>query len=182
MKEIKRDYYLQKLIKRKNGRIKIIMGIRRCGKSYLLNPLFKNYLLKSGVLEDHTINLDLDYIENKKYHDPYGLFECVMDQRKDNKMYYLLLDEIQEVEDFKSVLNSFLGKGNLDVYVTGSNSKFLSNDIKTEFPDYSPHFKEVGGSIFDLSVIKASLDNTRQIKECRHNQYLHYLYLLIFLH
>ena len=105
-----------------------------------------------------------------------------MDQRKDNKMYYLLLDEIQEVEDFESVLNSFLGKGNLDVYVTGSNSKFLSNDIKTELPDYSPHFKEVGGSIFDLSVIKASLDNTRQIKECRHNQYLHYLYLLIFLH
>lgn len=114
-----------KEIKRKdNGRIKIITGIRRCGKSYLLNPLF-------------ILNLDLDYIENKKYHDPCRLFEYVMDQRKDNKTYYLLLDEIQEVEDFESVLNGFLGKGNLDVYVTGSNSKFLSNDIKTEFPDYS---------------------------------------------
>ena len=85
----------------------------------------------------YIINLDLDFIENKKYHDPYKLFEYVMDQRKDNKMYYLLLDEIQEVEDFEGVLNSFSGKGNLDVYVTGSNSKFLSNDIKTEFPDYS---------------------------------------------
>ena len=114
-----------KEIKRKdNGRIKIITGIRRCGKSYLLNPLF-------------ILNLDLDYIENKKYHDPCRLFEYVMDQRKDNKTYYLLLDEIQEVEDFESVLNGFLGKGNLDVYVTGSNSKFLSNDIKTEFPGYS---------------------------------------------
>ena len=134
MKEIKRNYYLQKLIKRKeNGRIKIITGIRRCGKSYLLNPLFKNYLLESGVDKDHIINLDLDYRENKKYHNPDVLFEFVMEQRKDDKMYYVLLDEIQEVEDFESVLNSFLGKGNLDVYVTGSNSRFLSNDIKTEF-------------------------------------------------
>ena len=134
MKEIKRDYYLNKLIKRReNGRIKIITGIRRCGKSYLLNPIFKNYLLETGVPEDHIINLDLDYIENKKYHDPNILFEYVMDKRKDNKMYYVLLDEIQEVDDFERVLNSFLGKRNLDVYVTGSNSKFLSNDIKTEF-------------------------------------------------
>ena len=134
MKEINRDYYLQKLIKRKeNGRIKIITGIRRCGKSYLLNPLFKNHLLASGVDKDHIINLDLDYIENRKYHNPEVLFNYVMDKRKDDKMYYVLLDEIQEVEDFESVLNSFLGKGNLDVYVTGSNSKFLSSDIKTEF-------------------------------------------------
>ena len=134
MKEIKRDYYLNKLIKRReNGRIKIITGIRRCGKSYLLNPIFKNYLIETGVSEDHIINLDLDYIENKKYHDPNMLFEYVMNKRKDNKMYYVLLDEIQEVDDFERVLNSFLGKGNLDVYVTGSNSKFLSNDIKTEF-------------------------------------------------
>ena len=134
MKEIKRDYYLNKLIKRReNGRIKIITGIRRCGKSYLLNPIFKKYLLETGIPEDHIINLDMDYIENKKYHDPNMLFEYVMDKRKDNKMYYVLIDEIQEVDDFERVLNSFLGKGNLDVYVTGSNSKFLSNDIKTEF-------------------------------------------------
>lgn len=134
MKEIKRDYYLNKLIKRReNGRIEIITGIRRCGKSYLLNPIFKKYLLETGVPEDHIINLDMDYIENKKYHGPNMLFEYVMDKRKDNKMYYVLIDEIQEVDDFERVLNSFLGKGNLDVYVTGSNSKFLSNDIKTEF-------------------------------------------------
>ena len=134
MIEIKRDSYLNKLIKRKeNGRIKVITGIRRSGKSFLLNPIFKNYLLESGIDEDHIINLDLDYIENKKYHDPNVLFEYVMSKRKDDKMYYVLLDEIQEVSDFESVLNSFLGKGNLDVYVTGSNSRFLSNDIKTEF-------------------------------------------------
>lgn len=132
--EIKRDFYLNQLIKRKeNGRIKIITGIRRCGKSYLLNPIFKNYLINEGIDEEHIINLDLDYFENKKYHDPSALFEYVMNKRKDNKMYYVLLDEIQEVEDFESVLNSFLGKDNLDVYVTGSNSRFLSNDIKTEF-------------------------------------------------
>ena len=134
MSEIKRDFYLNKLVKRmENGRIKIITGIIRCGKSYLLNPIFKNYLFEIGVDEEHIIHLDLDYIENKKYHDPNVLFEYVMNQRKDNQMYYVLLDEIQEMDDFESVLNSFLGKGNLDVYVTGSNSRFLSNDIKTEF-------------------------------------------------
>ncbi len=134
MIEIKRDYYLNKLIRRLgNGRIKIITGIRRCGKSYLLNKIFKDYLLNKGISEDHIINLDLDYIENVKYHDPIMLFEYVMNKRKDNEMYYVLLDEIQEVKDFERVLNSLLGKGNFDIYVTGSNSKFLSSDIKTEF-------------------------------------------------
>ena len=134
MKEIKRDIYLKKLIDRKeNDLIKIITGIRRCGKSYLLNPIFKNYLLSTGIAEDHIITLELDSIENKPYRDPEKLYSYIMDKIKDNDMYYILLDEIQKVEDFESVLNSFLRKKNLDVYVTGSNSKFLSSDIVTEF-------------------------------------------------
>ncbi len=132
--EIKRDYYLNKLIhKRHNGLIKIVTGIRRCGKSYLLDPIFKNYLLASGIKKDHIIKLELDSIENKKYNDPYQLYEYIMSKVIDDDMYYIFLDEIQKVKDFESVLNSFLRKKNLDVYVTGSNSKFLSSDIITEF-------------------------------------------------
>lgn len=134
MKEIKRDVYLNKLISRKeNGLIKIITGIRRCGKSYLLDPLFKNYLLENGIKEDHIIKIELDKAENKKYRDSYELNQYVKSQVKDKDMYYILLDEIQLVEDFESVLNGFLYERNLDVYVTGSNSKFLSTDIITEF-------------------------------------------------
>lgn len=134
MKEIKRDIYLQKLIdKKENEMIKVITGIRRCGKSYLLDPIYKKYLLSTGVKEDHIIKLELDSIENKEYLDATKLYNYVMDKIQDNKMYYILLDEIQKVDDFESVLNSFLRKKNLDVYVTGSNSKFLSSDIITEF-------------------------------------------------
>ena len=134
MKLIKRDLYLNKLIERKeNELIKIITGIRRCGKSYLLDPIFKNYLLESGIEENHIIKLELDSIENKEYTNPENLYKYVMDKIKDEKMYYILLDEIQKVADFESVLNSFLRKKNLDVYVTGSNSKFLSSDVVTEF-------------------------------------------------
>ena len=134
MKEIKRDLYLKKLIDRKeNDLIKIITGIRRCGKSYLLNTIFKRYLTENGVDEEHIIKLELDSIENKEYRNPNKLYEYVMQKITDDRMYYILLDEIQKVEDFESVLNSFLRKKNLDVYVTGSNSKFLSSDIVTEF-------------------------------------------------
>ena len=134
MEEIKRDVYLNKLISRKeNGLIKIITGIRRCGKSYLLDPLFKNYLLESGVKEDHIIKLELDKEDNKKYRDSHELNEYIKLQIKDKNMHYILLDEIQMVEDFESVLNGFLYERNLDVYVTGSNSKFLSSDIISEF-------------------------------------------------
>ncbi len=134
MQEIKRDVYLDKMISRKeNGLIKILTGIRRCGKSYLLDPLFKNYLLESGVKEDHIIKLELDREENKKYRDPHALNQYIKSQMKDKNMYYVLLDEIQLVEDFESVLNGFLYEKNVDVYVTGSNSKFLSTDIITEF-------------------------------------------------
>ena len=134
MKEIKRDIYLNKLIDRKeNGMIKVITGIRRCGKSYLMDPIYKNYLLSIGIKEDHIIKLELDSIENEEYLDRHKLYNYIMGQIKDDKMYYILLDEIQKVNSFESVLNSFLRKENLDVYVTGSNSKFLSNDIITEF-------------------------------------------------
>ena len=134
MKEIKRDVYLNKIIeKRENGLIKIITGIRRCGKSYLLDPLFKNYLLESGVKEDHIIKLDLDERKNNKFLDPDQLDQYIRDLIIDNDQYFLILDEIQKVEDFESVLNGFLHIRNLDVYVTGSNSKFLSSDIITEF-------------------------------------------------
>lgn len=134
MKEIKRDIYLNKLIsKKENGLIKILTGIRRCGKSYLLDPLFKNYLIESGISADHIIKLELDREENKKYRDSHELNRYIKSQIKDKNMYYILLDEIQLVDDFEAVLNGFLYERNLDVYVTGSNSKFLSTDIITEF-------------------------------------------------
>lgn len=132
--EIKRDYYLNKLISKKNNKlIKIVTGIRRSGKSYLLDPIFKNYLLNDGIDENHIIKLELDSIENEEYTDPKKLYEYVMEKVIDNDTYYIILDEIQKVKKFESVLNSFLRKTNLDVYVTGSNSKFLSSDIITEF-------------------------------------------------
>lgn len=134
MKKITRDLYLDKLISRKeNGLIKIVTGIRRCGKSYLLDPIFKNYLLEQGVKEDHIIKIDLDERRNKKYLNPDVLDEYIRSLIKDKKMYYIILDEIQKVEDFESVLIGFLHISNLDIYVTGSNSKFLSSDIITEF-------------------------------------------------
>ena len=132
--EIERNYYLNKLIaKKENKLIKIITGIRRCGKSYLLEYIFKNYLINSGVKEDHIIKLALDSIENTEYLEGIKLYEHIMEKVKDNDTYYVILDEIQNVKNFESVLNSFLRKPNIDVYVTGSNSKFLSSDIITEF-------------------------------------------------
>ena len=134
MKLIERPEYLNKLISRKeNGMIKILTGIRRCGKSFLLDPIFKNHLLDSGVKEDHIIKIDLDDIENDIYLDPHKLDKYVESKIVDNEMHYVLIDEIQKVDDFEAVLNGFLYKRNLDVYVTGSNSKFLSSDIITEF-------------------------------------------------
>lgn len=134
MMDIKRDYYLNKLISKRNNKlIKIVTGIRRCGKSYLLDPIFKDYLLNNGVDKNHIIKLELDSIENEEYTDPKKLYEYVMKKAVDKDTYYVILDEIQKVSDFESVLNSFLRKPNLDVYVTGSNSKFLSSDIITEF-------------------------------------------------
>ena len=132
--EIKRDYYLQKLIDRKNNHlIKIITGIRRCGKSYLLNHLFKNYLLDNGVSSNHIIMIALDDDGNSDLLDSKNLRKYIDDKILDDDLYYILLDEIQMVPNFEGLLNGLLRKENFDIYVTGSNSKFLSSDIITEF-------------------------------------------------
>ena len=133
-KEIRRDYYLGQLIKRKgNGLIKIVTGIRRCGKSYLLRTLFKNHLLESGVDEKHMIEMAFDLFDNIEYRDPKVFYPWAKEQMKDNEKYYFLLDEVQLLDEFVSVLNGLADKKNCDVFVTGSNAKFLSRDIATEF-------------------------------------------------
>lgn len=146
--EIKRDYYLQQLILRKhNSMIKVITGMRRCGKSYLLNTIFYNHLILCGIKEDHIIRFAFDSAkdlaligedliklnkENKKV-DPYKFLEYMKTQIVDKDMYYILLDEIQNLDSFEYVLNGYLRENNLDIYVTGSNAKFLSKDVITEF-------------------------------------------------
>ena len=132
--EIQRNYYLEQLkIRKDNGMIKVITGIRRCGKSYLLFVLFKKYLLETGIEQDHIIEIALDGIESEELRDPKKCYDYIKASVKDNKKYYLLLDEVQFMSRFEEVLNSLLRMDNIDVYVTGSNSKFLSSDIVTEF-------------------------------------------------
>lgn len=132
--EIKRDRYLNTLIsKEHNDLIKVITGMHRCGKSYLLFTLFKEHLLSEGVAEDHIIEIAFDAFENKKYRDPDVLYPYLKEQIKDDAMYYVLLDEIQLLGEFESILNSLIRMKNVDVYVTGSNARFLSKDVITEF-------------------------------------------------
>ena len=132
--EINRDIYLQKLINRMhNGMIKVITGIRRSGKSYLLFTIFRNYLKSQGVADDNIITIELDMFENEKYRDAHTLLEYTKSRMTDEGDYYIFLDEVQLLPSFESVLNSFLHMRNVDVYVTGSNSKFLSKDVITEF-------------------------------------------------
>lgn len=133
MKEIKRDFYLNQLIKKDgNGQIKIITGIRRCGKSYLLKKIFYKYLLQNND-KDHIIYIPLDIKANEPLLDGNKFIEYVNSLIKDNKKYYLLLDEIQMMDDFVPVLNTYLYEDNIEVYVTGSNAKLLSRDVVTEF-------------------------------------------------
>lgn len=132
--EIKRDYYLNKLIDAKNdGLIKVVTGIRRSGKSYLLNTLFYNHLLENGIKDDHIIKVALDDSDNDELLIPKNLSKYVKEKIIDKDVYYVILDEVQLVENFERVLNGFLRISNIDIYVTGSNSKFLSSDIITEF-------------------------------------------------
>ena len=132
--EIKRDVYLKKLTDRmNNGLIKVITGIRRCGKSYLLFELFYKYLKEHGVPDSHIIKLALDDKKNRHFRDPDALYDYVSYRIVDEKQYYILLDEVQYVNEFEDVLNGFLHIKNADTYVTGSNAKFLSKDIITEF-------------------------------------------------
>ena len=132
--EIRRDRYLERLIAHKgNGRVKIVTGIRRCGKSYLLFQLFKRHLIETGVKPNHIIEIQLEDRSNKELRDPDACLTFIKKQIKDQKPYYLLIDEVQLMSEFEDVLNSCLHIQNLDTYVTGSNSKFLSKDIITEF-------------------------------------------------
>ena len=131
---VQRKTYLDKLISKKhNGLIKVVTGVRRCGKSYLLFNLFKEYLLSEGVDKNHIIEIAFDAFENKRLQDPYVLMPYMKEQISDGEMYYVLLDEIQLLGEFEAVLNSLIRMENVDVYVTGSNAKFLSKDVITEF-------------------------------------------------
>lgn len=132
--DIKRDKYLNDLINRMhNGMIKVVTGIRRCGKSYLLFNIFKNYLLEHGVASSHIITIELDQRKNKKYRDPDTILDYIESLIEDDGQYYVMLDEVQILQEFEEVLNSLLHIRNADIYVTGSNSKFLSKDVITEF-------------------------------------------------
>ena len=132
--EIKRDRYLNLLISKKhNGLIKVITGMRRCGKSYLLFTLFKDYLLSEGIAKSHIIEIAFDAYENKQYRDPDVLYPYLKEKIKDDGMYYVLLDEVQLLGEFEAILNSLTRMKNVDVYVTGSNARFLSKDVITEF-------------------------------------------------
>lgn len=132
--DIKRDKYLSDLVNRmNNGMIKVVTGIRRCGKSYLIFTIFKNYLKEQGVDEAHIVTIELDQRKDKKYRDPDIILEFIESRITDDEKYYILLDEVQLLKDFEEVLNSLLHIKNVDIYVTGSNSKFLSKDVITEF-------------------------------------------------
>ena len=131
---INRDKYLNDLVNRMhNGMIKVVTGIRRCGKSYLIFTIFKNYLLGYGIDEQHIVTIELDQRKDKKYRDPDTILDYIESRIVDEEQYYILLDEVQLLEEFEEVLNTLLHIKNVDVYVTGSNSKFLSKDVITEF-------------------------------------------------
>lgn len=132
--EIKRDHYLEQLIsKMNNGLVKVVTGMRRCGKSYLLFNIFKEHLIFEGIEKNHIIEISFDTFESKKFCDPNVLYPHLKESIKDEKMYYILLDEVQLLSDFEAVLNSLIRMKNVDIYVTGSNARFLSKDVITEF-------------------------------------------------
>ena len=159
---IKRDNYLNMLKNRENnGLIKVITGLRRSGKSFLLFKIFYNYLIEKGIDDSHIISIVLDDLSNERLRDPYVMLDYVKGKIIDNKVYYVLLDEIQYLDRFEEVLNSLLHIDNIDIYVTGSNSKFLSSDVITEFRGrgdevhvYPLSFKEYV-SVYDGSVDEA---------------------------
>ena len=132
--EIKRDLYLNRIIEsRHNGLIKIITGVRRAGKSYLLFKIFSDWLIESGIDSNHIIKIDLEDRRNKNLRNPDNLLEYIDSKISDEKMHYILIDEVQLVEEFEDVLNSYLKISNVDIYVTGSNARFLSKDVITTF-------------------------------------------------
>lgn len=166
---INRNEYLKKLIGSKHiNLIKVITGIRRSGKSYLLDPLFTNHLKETGVDEKHIIKIDLDQLRNHKYHDPYLLDEYIRSKIIDKDMYYVILDEIQLVSNFESLLNGYINMSNVDIYVTGSNSRFLSSDIATEFRGRSHQIR-----IYPLSF-KEFYEAKKLNKNDAYQQYIRY--------
>lgn len=166
---INRDLYLNKLIERKHiNLIKVVTGIRRCGKSYLLDPIFTNHLKQCGVNDKHIIKVDLDDASNEKYRDSKTLNEYILSKINDDQMHYVILDEIQLVPNFEFLLNGYLRKSNVDVYVTGSNSKFLSSDIITEFRGRSLEIR-----VFPLSF-KEFYEVKKIDKQEAYKEYLRY--------
>ena len=164
--EIRRDIHLKRLIaSRHNGLIKVITGIRRSGKSYLLRILFKNYLINNGVKENHIIELDLENRRNKKYRNPDSLLEYIDTQMVDEDMYYILLDEIQLVCEFEDVLNSYLSVKNADIYVTGSNSRFLSKDVITEFRGRGEEIHITPLSFAEFCFAHPEMDSYKALQE-----------------
>ena len=166
---IDRDEYLKRLIESKHiNLIKVVTGIRRSGKSYLLDPLFTNHLKESGVNDNHIIKIELDQLKNHKYHDPYLLDEYIRSKIIDDNMHYVILDEIQLVSNFESLLNGYLNMSNVDIYITGSNSRFLSSDIITEFRGRSHQIR-----IYPLSF-KEFYDAKKMSKNESYQQYIRY--------
>ncbi|WP_285828485.1 ATP-binding protein [Bacteroides acidifaciens] len=156
---IERNTYLNKLIARRhNGMIKIVTGLRRCGKSFLLSTIYANWLREQGVDEHHIIDINLEDRRNKKLRDPDELLTHIDSKLTDGEVHYIMIDEIQLVPEFEDVLNSYLNMPNADVYVTGSNARFLSSQVRTEFAGrgdeirlypltFSEYFSAIGGDI-----------------------------------
>ena len=193
----RRDLYLQELISAEgNGMIKIITGIRRCGKSFLLFNIFHNHLLDQGVQEDHIIEVNLEDRRNKRLRNPDTLLEYIDSRMTDTEMYYILLDEIQLVPEFEDVLNSYLHVKNAEVYVTGSNAKFLSKDVITEFRgrgweirvrplSFSEYYETVGGEkpeALESYYLYGGLPGVAQLKSPAEKQnYLREIYETVYL-
>ena len=193
----RRDLYLQELISAEgNGMIKIITGIRRCGKSFLLFNIFHNHLLGQGVQEDHIIEVNMEDRRNKRLRNPDTLLEYIDSRMTDTEMYYILLDEIQLVPEFEDVLNSYLHVKNAEVYVTGSNAKFLSKDVITEFRgrgweirvrplSFSEYYETVGGEkpeALESYYLYGGLPGVAQLKSPAEKQnYLREIYETVYL-
>ncbi len=192
-----RKHYLNQLVSAEgNGMIKVITGIRRCGKSFLLFNIFFNHLLENGIRKDHIIQVNLDDRRNKKLRDPDALLSHIDSLMADNDKYYILLDEVQHVKNFEDVLNSYVNVPNAEVYVTGSNAKFLSKDIITEFRgrgweirihplSFSEYYEEVGGEkpeAFEKYCIYGGLPAVAQMDKAEDKQnYLREIYETVYI-
>lgn len=162
---IERPLYLKQLIAlRHNGLIKIVTGIRRCGKSFLLSTLYAGWLKEHGVTDDHIIDINLEDRRNKELRDPDNLLAFIDSKIKDDDMHYIMIDEIQLVPEFEDVLNSYLNMPNADVYVTGSNARFLSSNVRTEFAGRGEEIKLYPLSFKEFSFVKGD-DKTFNLRE-----------------